>query len=195
MRGSSSCGSSVDPAEGMAEVGVTEPNFAKTPLFQATHSARYGRQDLIKRIQNATGRRLVCYVSGDGCRIDRDDTVGFVDILHHVPNNEHLDLLLHTSGGDVDVAEKLISIVRRRVGTAELQIVVPDFAKSAGTLMVLGADRVLMSDTSSLGQSTRRFYSPIAPDTMYGVPFRTTSMPTTSTRPFLRVTRQMPYLA
>ncbi|MDE0600224.1 MAG: hypothetical protein OXI56_00335 [bacterium] len=135
----------------MAEVGVTEPNFAKTPLFQATHSARYGRQDLIKRIQKATGRRLVCYVSGDGCRIDRDDTVGFVDILHHVPNNENLDLLLHTSGGDVDVAEKLISIVRRRVGTAELQIVVPDYAKSAGTLMVLGADRVLMSDTSELG--------------------------------------------
>jgi hypothetical protein len=64
---------------------------------------------------------------------------------------EDLDLLLHTGGGDIDAAEKLISMVRNKVGTATLRIVVPDFAKSAGTLMVLGADYVVMSDTSELG--------------------------------------------
>ena len=41
--------------------------------------------------------------------------------------------------------------MRNHVDTATLRIVVPDFAKSAGTLMVLGADSVVMSDMSELG--------------------------------------------
>jgi len=124
---------------------------SKTPLFEAIHAARYQRQTLIKSIQEQTGRLLICYVSGPACSIDRDDTVAFVDLLHNVPTGADLDLLLHTGGGDIDAAEKLISMLRNRVGTAQLRVVVPDYAKSAGTLMVLGADRVVMSDTSELG--------------------------------------------
>ena len=44
-----------------------------------------------------------------------------------------------------------MGLMRKRVGTAKLRIIVPDFAKSAGTLMVLGADSVVMSDMSELG--------------------------------------------
>src|SRR5439155_25941589 len=58
---------------------------------------------------------------------------------------------LHTGGGDIDAGEKLISIVRTRVGIGKLRVIVPDFAKSAGTLMALGADKIIMSDTSELG--------------------------------------------
>lgn len=127
------------------------PGPTKTPLFQAIHAERYQRQAIIKKIQERTGRHLLCYVSGGACSIDRDDTVPFVDLLHNVQTGKDLDLLLHTSGGDIDSAEKLISMVRECVGVATLRIIVPDFAKSAGTLMVLGADRVVMSDTSELG--------------------------------------------
>jgi len=128
-----------------------EPPPTKTPLYQAINAQRYQRQEIIKDIQGLTGHWLICYVSGRYCAIDRDDTVPFVDLLHNVPQNQDLDLLLHTGGGDIDAAEKLISMVRNKVGPALLRIVVPDFAKSAGTLMVLGADRVVMSDTSELG--------------------------------------------
>lgn len=127
------------------------PAPTKTPLFQAIHAQRYQRQAVIKNIEMRTGRRLICYVSGIRCSIDRDDTVPFVDLLHNIPPGENLDMLLHTGGGDIDAAEKLISMVRNKVGTATLRIIVPDFAKSAGTLMVLGADYVVMSDTSELG--------------------------------------------
>lgn len=51
----------------------------------------------------------------------------------------------------IDAAEKLMGMLRRHVGDGSLRIIVPDFAKSAGTVMVLGADRVVMSDTSELG--------------------------------------------
>ncbi len=123
----------------------------KTPLFEANSADRYQRQALIKQIQANTCRSLICYVSGEECAIDANDTMPFVDLLHNVQCGHNLDLLLHTTGGSIDAAEKLMGMMRRHVGTAELRIIVPDFAKSAGTLMVLGADRVVMSDTSELG--------------------------------------------
>lgn len=128
-----------------------EPPPRKTPLYAAIHASRNQRQLLIKEIQRLTGRKIICYVAGPQASVDRDDTPGFVDLLHNISANADLDLVLHTGGGDIDAAEKLISMVRTRVGTAILRVVVPDYAKSAGTLMALGADRIVMSDTSELG--------------------------------------------
>ena len=127
------------------------PQATRTPLFQANAAERYQRQTIIKHIQACTGHWLICYVSGDECVIDASDTMPFVDLLHNVPPNEDVDLLLHTGGGSIDAAEKLIRMVRSKVGSATLRVIVPDFAKSAGTLMVLGADSVVMSDMSELG--------------------------------------------
>ncbi len=139
------------PSDATEPVEVPAPPLSKTPLFQAVHANRYQRQSLVKEIESETGRRLICYVSGDQCMVNREDTVPFVDLLHNVPVGCDLDLLLHTGGGDMDAAEKLISMVRTRVGTGQLRVVIPDFAKSAGTLMALGADLIVMSDTSELG--------------------------------------------
>lgn len=127
------------------------PGPTKTPLYQAHNAARYQRQAEIKAIQEKTGRLLVCYVAGSHAPIDRDDAIGFVDLLHNIKPNCDLDLLLHTGGGDIDAAEKLNSIVRAKVGTGTLRVIVPDYAKSAGTLMALGADKIVMSETSELG--------------------------------------------
>ena len=124
------------------------PGRATTP---ANHADRYQRRTVIKQIQHRTKGSLICYVSGSECAIDANDTMPFVDLLHNVPPNRDLDLLLHTTGGSINAAEKLIGIMRNRVGTARLRIIVPDFAKSAGTLMVLGADSVVMSHMSELG--------------------------------------------
>ena len=127
------------------------PQITKTPLFEAKNADRYQRQTLIRQIQDRTRRSLICYVSGSKCMIDANDTAPFVELLHNVPPNSNVDLLLHTKGGFVDAAEKLMSIMRSHVDTASLRIIVPDFAKSAGTLMVLGANSVVMSDMSELG--------------------------------------------
>ena len=131
--------------------GIPHHPMGRTPLYEAYNSARYQRQEIIRKIQALTNRRLICYVSADGCGIDRDDTLHFNDLVHHLPSGQDVELMLHTLGGDPDIAEKLIRLLRSKVGTAELHIIVPEHAKSAGTLMVLGADRVVMSDTSELG--------------------------------------------
>ena len=134
---------------------------ARTPLYEASHAPRYQRQALVKDIQKATERSLICYIAGSHrASIDSDDVMPFVDLLHNVPDNHDLDLMLHTPGGNMDAAEKLVAMVREKVGTAEFRIVVPDFAKSAGTHMVLGADVVVMSDSSELGPIDPQIFMP-----------------------------------
>ncbi len=135
--------------QGVISQAVPAPS--KTPLFQSIHALRYQRQALIQTIEDRSRCPLICYVAGISAPIDRDDIIGFVDLLHNVSPNQDLDFLLQTPGGDTDAADKLIATVRTKVGTGRLRIIVPDYAKSAGTLMVLGADTVVMSDTSELG--------------------------------------------
>ncbi|MFO1219670.1 MAG: hypothetical protein U1E89_14985 [Burkholderiaceae bacterium] len=136
---------------GQPTKATTTKSMAKTPTWQAMHASRYRRQDLIRQIQSLTNRKLICYTAGQEADICRDDVLGFVDLLHNADRGASLDLMLHTPGGDIDAAEKLITMVRNVVGAETLRVIVPDFAKSAGTLMALGADVILMSDSSELG--------------------------------------------
>ncbi|HLI52350.1 MAG TPA: hypothetical protein VKU87_11160, partial [Thermomicrobiaceae bacterium] len=140
-----------DAAGGNRDTGDIEVP-AQSPLFRAVNRARYQRQEAIKEIQEATGRKLICYVADPVASIGRDDVMPLMDLLHRIPVGSSLDFLLQTSGGDVDAADKIAGILRKRVGsTGTLRVVVPDYAKSAGTLIALGADRIVMSDSSELG--------------------------------------------
>ncbi len=132
--------------------------LSKTPFFTAAHAARYQRQALIKDIDTRRGSTLICYVSADGREIERDDVFGFVDLLHNIPTGAPIDLMLHTLGGNVDAAEKIMLQIRRRLGPdGRLRVIVPNYAKSAGTLMALGGQSILMSDTSELGMIDPQF--------------------------------------
>ncbi len=131
----------------------------KTPMYEAIHAPRYHRQALIKAIEDECGRRLICYVSGRAATIDRDDTAGFMELLHNLQPEESVDLLLHTGGGDIDASEKLMALVQATVGGGQLRVIIPDFAKSAGTLMILGADTFTMSDSSELGTIDPQIWS------------------------------------
>jgi len=128
------------------------PQPSQTPLFRATQSARYRRQEYIREIEAATGRTLICYVSGAAAYVERDDVLALTDLLYKVKPGTKLDLMLHTMGGDVDAAEKIAGLLLKAVEPdGELRVIVPDCAKSAGTLLSLAARSIIMSDTSELG--------------------------------------------
>ena len=137
------------PEQGVPKDGLPVPK--QTPFFRAANRARYQRQELIGEIQKHTGRKLISYVA-ESAALTRDDVVPLMDLLHRIPVGSSIDFLLHTLGGDIDAADKIVRILQRRVGAdAELRVVVPDCAKSAGTLIAIGADRIVMSDSSELG--------------------------------------------
>lgn len=123
----------------------------KTPMYTALNAARYHRQEIIKKIQEPD-TPLICYVAGIRASISRDDVIGFMEVLHNIKKGADLDLMLNTPGGDIDTAEKLVSLLHAWVGDDHtLRVIIPDYAKSAGTLMALGANKIIMSDSSELG--------------------------------------------
>ncbi|MGH2635123.1 MAG: SDH family Clp fold serine proteinase [Actinomycetota bacterium] len=124
----------------------------RTPLYRALNSERYSRQSRIRDIQESAKSKLICYVSGPLASLTRDDVLPLVDLLHVIPVGSNIDLLLHTPGGEIDAAEKMANMIRRHVGDGGIfRVIVPDFAKSAGTLISLAADTIVMSDSSELG--------------------------------------------
>ena len=60
-----------------------------------------------------------------------------------------LDLLIHSGGGDLDSAEKIVCMCRDKCKS--FRVIIPQYAKSAATLITLAADSILMGYTSELG--------------------------------------------
>lgn len=60
-----------------------------------------------------------------------------------------LDVVLQTPGGDIDAAFNITKLLR--YASKSVNIIVPLFAKSAGTLMCLGGDCILLTTLSELG--------------------------------------------
>ncbi len=62
---------------------------------------------------------------------------------------DELDILLNTSGGNIHQAFKITKMLRETA--KEISVLVPWFSKSAGTLICLGADKIVLSIISELG--------------------------------------------
>jgi len=121
----------------------------KSPLYFAINEDRYRRRDRIREIQDITKRKLIVYESNlTRASIDHNDILPFGDLLKSV-KNEDIDLLLQSSGGDIDKAEKIIYMCRQK--SKSFRVIVADCAKSAATLICLAADSIVMGYTSELG--------------------------------------------
>ena len=166
------------PARGcaMSDVSETPPTIPAKPLYPASANprgrspfldvallSRWRRRGLIREIEAETGRTLLCYVSRDS--IELPDTFHLTRLLEAIDQEARITLLLDSPGGDVDAAEKFVHLLREACESPSrsrdaLEVVVPQRAKSAATLIALGADRIVMSDSSELG--------PIDPQLRYG---------------------------
>lgn len=62
---------------------------------------------------------------------------------------DELDVVLQTPGGNIDAAYLIAKLIKNKA--KKLNIIVPLFAKSAGTLICLIADKILLTDLSELG--------------------------------------------
>jgi len=126
----------------------------RSPLYEAANAGRYERQQLIRNYQEEYECRLV---------VVRDvifpHSVPFLEeTLFDADPEQDLHLMLGTLGGDGETALRMIRQVQSRC--RELTVIVPDQAKSAGTLLVLGADSIYMGPTSDLGPVDPQFRLP-----------------------------------
>lgn len=120
-------------------------DITRSPLFEAEHASRYERQRLIAEYEETVGCRFVVMFDF----FDRATPTNVEELLFDVEKNDELHLLLWSPGGDGEVAVRVLRSITERC--SRFVVVVPDIAKSAGTLFVLGADEIVMGPTSDLG--------------------------------------------
>lgn len=126
----------------------------QTPLYHALNAERYARRDLIQRVQQITGRKLLVYhtnIAHPNSLIEPSDVAPFQEMIYDCIKQERLDvdLVIHSVGGDIDTAEKIVNLLRKPLRS--VRVIVPERAKSAATLIALASDEILMSYTSELG--------------------------------------------
>ena len=76
------------------------------------------------------------------------DILPFQDQLSNLSGSA-IDMILETPGGSGEVAEDIVRLLRSRY--EEVGIIVAGYAKSAGTIIAMSADEILMDAASSLG--------------------------------------------
>lgn len=126
----------------------------QSPLYHAEQADRYDRQNLIAAHQERFDCRLIVvvdYIFPYGVTL-------FEELIYDADPERDLHLLLSTPGGDGETAVRLARSAQARC--RELIVIVPDIAKSAGTLLALGAHRILMGPTSDLGPADPQFQLP-----------------------------------
>jgi ClpP class serine protease len=77
------------------------------------------------------------------------------ELLTDAEKDQPLHLFLSSPGGDGEVAVRLVRALQARC--SELTIIVPGMAKSAATIICLGADHILMGPASDLGPVDPQF--------------------------------------
>ena len=110
------------------------------------------------RIANRYNRNVLYYtsgflqkpqVSGVYTSINMEDINGFMAGIHGQDFDKGLLLILHTPGGMAEAAHTIVDYLRSKFG--EIDAVVPTYAMSAGTMIALGCDRIIMGRQSQLG--------------------------------------------
>jgi hypothetical protein len=135
--------------DGVASGSVDLPR--QSPLFHAQHSERYHRQELIGEYERLFNCRLVVVVDS----IFQTNITMFEEVIADARPDQDLHLLLDTPGGDGEAAIRLVRSAQARCH--EFTVIVPNQAKSAGTLLAMGAHHILMGPTSDLGPVDPQF--------------------------------------
>lgn len=99
-------------------------------------------------MQESTGRPLFVYFSQLDQTINHTDPDDLSEIISGIQGQE-ADFFIQTPGGNVDATEKLIGILRQSLRS--WRVIVPSWAKSAGTVIALSSSEIVLGINSELG--------------------------------------------
>lgn len=113
----------------------------------------FERKHQLNRISQIRNRDILVFAS-DFTKGNAPISISFEDLLpiKDQSSNLHgnaLDLILETPGGSGEVAEDIVKLLRNKYD--DIAIIVPGWAKSAGTIIAMSCDDILMEPASALG--------------------------------------------
>lgn len=99
------------------------------------------------------GRTLVTFFTAFNqyVDIDDDDCDMLQSVLQHIDVSKGLALMVSSPGGDGLAAERIVNTCRAYSGTGDYWAIVPGRAKSAATIVCMGASKIFMGAPSELG--------------------------------------------
>lgn len=116
-------------------------------------------QQSLQRISELRGGRNVIFyasaflqkpfVPANWLQLTPEEINGFMSVMYGMKWDRGLTLILHTPGGITNAAETVVSYLRAKF--TDIEVVVPTYAMSAGTMISLSADRIVMGKQSQLG--------------------------------------------
>jgi len=135
-------------------------------IIQEISQAQEGtfkRRELIEKFEIESKKKdrkehkLIVYIARMGHPrnanpINPDDIAPIGSILQSFSGTEVIDLIIHSPGGDGNTAEKIVDMCRSYLPTkGQFNVIVPNKAKSAATLIALGSNKIIMGYSSELG--------------------------------------------
>lgn len=123
------------------------------------------RVELYKKLEEKLDSKLLVYITSDRpgfeASIAQDVIDKFINQLDKIGVTEKISLYLYTRGGDTAAAWNIINLLRQYCDT--LQVVIPHKAHSAGTLISIGANSIIMTKQATLGPIDPSVNTPLNP--------------------------------
>jgi hypothetical protein len=122
---------------------------ASTPAAAPAATDKTQAVELMQALEQVRGNRAVVYWASDVAKISDGVVIPLFDVLSAIGKQQTLDLVLFTRGGDTEAPWRIVSLFREFCG--KFNILIPYRAHSAGTLIALGADEIVMTPLAELG--------------------------------------------
>lgn len=123
------------------------------------------RVKLYRELEEKLNSKLLVYVTSDRpgfeASIAQDVIDIFINQLDSIGVSEKISLYLYTRGGDTAAAWNIINLLRQYCDN--LQVVIPHKAHSAGTLISIGANSIIMTKQATLGPIDPSINTPLNP--------------------------------
>lgn len=130
------------------------------------------RRAILEQIETERNSRVILYVTGSRqgleTQIGREVIDLFVDHLDAMGPVRKISLILETDGGQTSTAWNLVNLIR--MFCEELELIVPANCRSAGTLIALGANRIVMTKQATLGPIDPSISHALGPQIPGGAP-------------------------
>ncbi|MFO8056919.1 MAG: serine protease [bacterium] len=123
------------------------------------------RKNFYRELEEKRQSKLLIYITGDRenrqTQISHDVIDLFVNHLDSIGDVDKLSLYLYTTGGITSAAWTLVNLIKQFC--KEFELIVPRKAHSAGTLICLGADKIVMTKQATLGPIDPSVNTPLNP--------------------------------
>lgn len=134
-------------------------HFDALPPDQVGGQLQQAQVSALLDVQRLRGQRnVILYASGwlqkpgvpgSWLQLMPEEINGFMSIMYGMDWTKGLTLILHTPGGVTNATETLVAYLWSKF--EDIEVIIPTYAMSAGTMVSLASDRIIMGRQSQLG--------------------------------------------